>query len=125
MRDHSWPDGELAVEMQVRLLADGRVVGHAGGDDVRLEVRVPAPLPVELALVVDGELRGAGVVRAVEDVGRDVDLGPGERAEDAIVIGQVEDAADIQQHGFRCRHRSTVARALARIRAVTPSAAVT
>ena len=66
-------------------------------------------LPVELAVVVDGELRGAGVVRAVEHVGRDGDLGPRERGDDAIVIGEVEDAADVEQHGFGCRHRANVA----------------
>ncbi len=59
--------------------------------------------------VVDGELRSTGVVRAVEDVDINRELGTSERGAHAFVIGKVKDPADIEEYGFRSRHRAKVA----------------
>ncbi len=94
---------ELAVEVRVHFLADAGVVADSCGRDVRLEVAAPVVLPIDLA-DADIELGRTRVVRAVEDVGRDIDVGSREGADDAIVVGEVEDAADVEQHGLGCRH---------------------
>ena len=73
-RDDARPqiaDRELAVEVLVHLLAElGSSSSDAAGRDVRVEVLLPAKLPVGLDVDADGELRSARVVRAVEHVER-------------------------------------------------------
>ena len=39
---------------------------------------------------------------------------PAERAEDALVIGEVEDASDVEQYGLGCGHRPKVAGEISR-----------
>ena len=75
------------------------VVGDAALRDVAVEVLVPRLTPLEL--LGDGECLCSRVVRAVEHVGGDRDARPLERADDPVVLGHEEHAADVEEH--RCR----------------------
>ena len=82
----------------------------AAGLDVVLEVVLPATDPVGLRVGLHGEADRGAVVGGVERAGRWRPPRPFERAEDAVVLGQDEDPAGVQQDGRRSTGRTRVAR---------------
>jgi hypothetical protein len=65
-------------------------------------------------------------VRAVERVDVHGELGARERGTDALVIGEMENSADIEEDSFRSRHRAKVAAtaSVGRCRQTNPGTAV-
>ena len=82
----------------------------AAGLDVVLEVVLPATGPVGLRVGLHREADRGAVMGGVEHPGGWSPPRPFERAEDAVVLGQDEDPAGVQQDGRRSTGRTDVAR---------------
>jgi hypothetical protein len=93
----------FAREVFARVVA--QVVRNVARSEERVEILGPVVRPRDIEDAFVEALR-AGVVRPVEHFDGRREAGAAHRAEQAIVIGEEQDAADIEQHCLRIGHPS-------------------